>query len=108
MRDRSVKKTLAASYLFCVSLVEIIPQLQFNLTDCSNDVIFIVNTAFSQITYKDPYVLIFCFKIVFYNLEIFLVKIITIVLLFLKFFLKLLAHFHKVILNLYKKFFLSI
>lgn len=58
MRDRSVKKTLAASYLFCVCLNEIIPQLNYNLTDCSNNINFIINTAFSQITYKNPYAII--------------------------------------------------
>uniref|UniRef100_A0A915EU95 Uncharacterized protein n=1 Tax=Ditylenchus dipsaci TaxID=166011 RepID=A0A915EU95_9BILA len=53
-RDRSVKKTLAASYLFCVALIEVLPQIHFHPTDCEQPVQFIINTSFNQISYRDP------------------------------------------------------
>lgn len=56
-RDRSVKRTLGASYLFCVTLIEILPQIHYHPTDCEEHVNFIVNTSFSQISFRDPYVL---------------------------------------------------
>ncbi|KAI1729371.1 protein furry homolog-like [Ditylenchus destructor] len=55
-RDRSVKRTLVASYLFCVVLVEILPQIHFHPTDCEQQVNFIISTAFNQISYRDPVV----------------------------------------------------
>ncbi|CAK5077093.1 unnamed protein product [Meloidogyne enterolobii] len=53
VRDRAIKKTLVASYLFCVVLIEILLQVHFHPAECQSQINFIVGTSFNQISYKD-------------------------------------------------------
>uniref|UniRef100_A0A183BXC8 RING-type domain-containing protein n=1 Tax=Globodera pallida TaxID=36090 RepID=A0A183BXC8_GLOPA len=53
-RDRAIKRTLAASYLFCIVLIEILPQLHFHPSGCDEQISFIISNAFKQISYRDP------------------------------------------------------
>ncbi|KJH50768.1 hypothetical protein DICVIV_03115 [Dictyocaulus viviparus] len=49
-----VKKLLAANYLFCIVLIEILPQVEFHLSTCEQQVKYILDRSFVQIQYKDP------------------------------------------------------
>ncbi|KAL3116111.1 hypothetical protein niasHT_007411 [Heterodera trifolii] len=53
-RDRAIKRTLAASYLFCIVLIEILPQLHFHPCGCDEQINFIIDNSFKQISYRDP------------------------------------------------------
>uniref|UniRef100_A0A915MXI4 Cell morphogenesis protein N-terminal domain-containing protein n=1 Tax=Meloidogyne javanica TaxID=6303 RepID=A0A915MXI4_MELJA len=53
VRDRAIKKTLVASYLFCVVLIEILLQVHFHPAECQSQINFIVGNSFNQISYKD-------------------------------------------------------
>lgn len=49
-----MKRTLGASYLYCVVLIEILPQVQFYPTECDQLVQQILVSAFRQVSYRDP------------------------------------------------------
>jgi hypothetical protein len=49
-----MKRTLGASYLYCVVLIEILPQVHFYPTECEQLINHILTTSFKQISYRDP------------------------------------------------------
>ena len=51
-----MKRTLGAGYLFCVVLIEILPQMHYHPSECEQSVNRILTTSFKQISYRDPYV----------------------------------------------------
>ncbi|EYC42272.1 hypothetical protein Y032_0537g3116 [Ancylostoma ceylanicum] len=50
----SVKKLLAVNYLFCIVLIEILPQVEFHLCACEQQVKYLLDSSFQQVQYKDP------------------------------------------------------
>lgn len=53
-RLKLMKKTLAVNYLFCLVLIEILPQVEFHATTCDPMVKKILETSFRHVQYKDP------------------------------------------------------
>uniref|UniRef100_A0A7I4YEW8 MOR2-PAG1_N domain-containing protein n=1 Tax=Haemonchus contortus TaxID=6289 RepID=A0A7I4YEW8_HAECO len=53
-RVKLVKKLLAVNYLFCIVLIEILPQVEFHLTACEQQVKYLLDSSFQQVQYKDP------------------------------------------------------
>ncbi|CAD5214063.1 unnamed protein product [Bursaphelenchus okinawaensis] len=54
-QEKAMKRTLGASYLYCIALIEILPQLIFyKPEECDQLVNHILNTAFKQASYRDP------------------------------------------------------
>ncbi|CAD5220403.1 unnamed protein product [Bursaphelenchus xylophilus] len=54
-QEKAMKRTLGASYLYCIALIEILPQLVFyKPEECEQLVNHILNTAFKQASYRDP------------------------------------------------------
>ncbi|CAJ0942868.1 unnamed protein product, partial [Mesorhabditis belari] len=54
-RFRLGKRLLAAHYLFCLVLIEVLPQqLERHLTECEPYVNYIMRLAFKQVAYRDP------------------------------------------------------
>ncbi|VDL66699.1 unnamed protein product [Nippostrongylus brasiliensis] len=49
-----VKKLLAVNYLFCIVLIEILPQVEFHLSACEQQVKYLLDSSFHQVQYKDP------------------------------------------------------
>ncbi|WKX98706.1 hypothetical protein Q1695_013971 [Nippostrongylus brasiliensis] len=49
-----VKKLLAVNYLFCIVLIEILPQVEFHLSACEQQVKYLLDSSFQQVQYKDP------------------------------------------------------
>lgn len=49
-----VKKLLAVNYLFCIVLIEILPQVEFHLSACEQQVRYLLDSSFHQVQYKDP------------------------------------------------------
>ncbi|KAI6233653.1 hypothetical protein M3Y99_00879400 [Aphelenchoides fujianensis] len=52
--EKAMKRALAASYLYCVVLIEILPQVHFYPTECDQLINQILATSFRQISYRDP------------------------------------------------------
>ena len=48
------KRQLAVNILFCVILIEILPQVHFFPDSCEQLITYIVNLAFKEIVYRDP------------------------------------------------------
>lgn len=51
-----VKKLLAVNFLFCLVLIEVLSQMEFHLTTCEHYLKQILDIAFKQMQYKDPWV----------------------------------------------------
>ncbi|KAI6200883.1 Protein furry-like protein-like [Aphelenchoides besseyi] len=52
--EKAMKRALAASYLYCVVLIEILPQVHFYPNECDHLISQILITSFRQISYRDP------------------------------------------------------
>ncbi|CAD6188446.1 unnamed protein product [Caenorhabditis auriculariae] len=52
-RLKLAKKLLAVNYLFCLVLIEILPQLEFHAVSCENFVRKLLDICFRNIQYKD-------------------------------------------------------
>uniref|UniRef100_A0A0R3RWW2 MOR2-PAG1_N domain-containing protein n=1 Tax=Elaeophora elaphi TaxID=1147741 RepID=A0A0R3RWW2_9BILA len=50
---KSDEQRLAINYLFCVVLIEVLPQLHFFPTICDNSVSYIVALAFDEVAYRE-------------------------------------------------------
>ncbi|KAK6100762.1 Cell morphogenesis N-terminal family protein [Brugia pahangi] len=50
---KSDEQRLAINYLFCIVLIEVLPQLHFFPTICDNSVSYIVALAFDEVAYRD-------------------------------------------------------
>uniref|UniRef100_A0A0N5A9H4 Protein furry n=1 Tax=Syphacia muris TaxID=451379 RepID=A0A0N5A9H4_9BILA len=50
----SEKRQLAVNVLFCVILIEVLPQVHFFPDSCEQLIMHIVNMAFNEIVYRDP------------------------------------------------------
>jgi hypothetical protein len=55
-KDRAQKALLAINYLFCIVLIELLPQLHFHPTDCEKYVNYILHHSFNEISKgnRDP------------------------------------------------------
>ncbi|KAI6214573.1 hypothetical protein M3Y94_00284400 [Aphelenchoides besseyi] len=53
--EKAMKRALAASYLYCVVLIEILPQVHFYPNECDQLISQILITSFRQISYRDPH-----------------------------------------------------
>jgi len=49
-----MKKTLGAGYLFCIVLIEILPQLHYHPSECEQHIHFLVTHAFNHISFRAP------------------------------------------------------
>lgn len=59
-KERTEKALLTINYLFCIILIELLPQLHFHPTDCQQYVNYILNLSFREIAKADPLVLQVC------------------------------------------------
>ncbi|KAF8358500.1 sax-2, partial [Pristionchus pacificus] len=53
-RFRLQKKLMAANYLACLVFIEVLPQAEFHLTVCQDQINYILNLCFKYVAYKDP------------------------------------------------------
>uniref|UniRef100_A0A7E4UWN9 MOR2-PAG1_N domain-containing protein n=1 Tax=Panagrellus redivivus TaxID=6233 RepID=A0A7E4UWN9_PANRE len=52
-KSRSQKAVLFVNYLFCIVLIELLPQIQYFPTDCEQYVNYILNLSFKQISTRE-------------------------------------------------------
>jgi hypothetical protein len=53
-QEKAMKRTLGASYLYCIVLIEILPQVQFYPSECDQLINQILVKSFKQVSYRDP------------------------------------------------------
>ncbi|GMS90096.1 hypothetical protein PENTCL1PPCAC_12271, partial [Pristionchus entomophagus] len=53
-RFRLQKKLMAANYLASLVFIEVLPQAEFHLSVCENQINYILNLCFKYVSYKDP------------------------------------------------------
>ncbi|CAJ0578683.1 unnamed protein product, partial [Mesorhabditis spiculigera] len=53
-RFRLGKRLLAVNYLFCLVLIEVLPQLELHLRESEQQIDYIMRLAFKQVAYRDP------------------------------------------------------
>lgn len=49
-----IRRTLGASYLYCIVLIEVLPQVHFYPSECEQLIQQILVKCFKQISYRDP------------------------------------------------------
>lgn len=49
-----MKRTLGASYLYCIVLIEVLPQVHFYPSECEQLINQILIKSFKQVSYRDP------------------------------------------------------
>lgn len=49
-----MKRTLGASYLYCIVLIEVLPQVHFYPSECEQLINQILVKSFKQVSYRDP------------------------------------------------------
>jgi hypothetical protein len=52
--EKAMKRTLGASYLYCIVLIEVLPQVHFYPTECEQLINQILVKCFKQISFRDP------------------------------------------------------
>ncbi|CAB3401270.1 unnamed protein product [Caenorhabditis bovis] len=53
-RQKLTKKLLAVNYLFCLVLIEILPQVEFHMAQCDSQIRKILDICFKNVQYRDP------------------------------------------------------
>lgn len=53
-QEKAMKRTLGASYLYCIVLIEVLPQVHFYPTECEQLINQILVKSFKQVSFRDP------------------------------------------------------
>jgi hypothetical protein len=53
-QEKAMKRTLGASYLYCIVLIEVLPQVIFYPNECEQLINQILIKSFKQVSYRDP------------------------------------------------------
>lgn len=53
-RNQTERRQLGINYIFCLLMVEVLPQLHFFPESCEQSVSYIIALAFKEVAYRDP------------------------------------------------------